>query len=158
MTPKTRKYLAAATLTLLALPAVAFAARRAALPAPGLLLQRMTQRLDLTPQQVEEIRGILKAHQAELESEVAAIKAAREKMFDTIHADSFDEAAIRSASAKVGSAESELAVTRGEIAHEIRGVLTPEQQAEAKKALADLKTFVEQILDLIHSRFVAGLG
>lgn len=158
MTPQTRKYLAAATLTLLAVPAVAFAGRRAALPAPGFFLQRMTQRLDLTPQQVDEIRGILKSHEAELEAEVGAIKTAREKLFDTIHADTFDEAAIRSASAKVGTAETELAVTRGEIAHEIKGVLTPEQQAEAKKALADLKSFVEQILDLIHSRFVAGLG
>ena len=158
MTPKTRKNLAAATLTLLAVPAVALAARRPALPAPGFFLQRMTQRLDLTPQQVEEIRGILKSHEAELEAEVGAIKTAREKLFDTIHAETFDEAAIRSASAKVGSAETELAVTRGDIAHEIKAVLTPEQQAEAKQALADLKVFVEQILDLIHSRFVAGLG
>jgi Spy/CpxP family protein refolding chaperone len=152
---KTAKILAAAAVTLL-IPAVLFAGRRTSpplipsLPDPAAIAKRIVQELDLTPEQVQEIRDILASHKAELTAELTAVKTAREQQFDAIHVDSYDEAAIRAAGERVGQAETELAVTRGKIVSEVRAVLTPEQQAEAKALLANARARVESFLNRLR--------
>ncbi|HEV8579728.1 MAG TPA: Spy/CpxP family protein refolding chaperone [Thermoanaerobaculia bacterium] len=151
---KTSKLLAVTAAALL-IPAALFAGLRrgAQVPAaPGDVAKRVVERLDLTPQQVDQIRTILVSHKAELTAELARIKEARSHQFEAIHAATFDEAAIRAAGRAVGQAETELAVTRGRIVSEIRPVLTPEQQAEAKEMLADARAFVGSFLERLRER------
>lgn len=151
---KTSKILAVTAATLL-IPAVLFAGLRRGVQtpsAPGGVAKRVVERLDLTPQQIEQIRAILASHKAELTAELARIKEARTHQFETIHADAFDESAIRAAGRAVGQAETELAVTRGKIVSEVRTVLTPEQQTEAKEMLADARAFVESFLERLRER------
>ncbi len=144
-----------ATAAALLLPAALFAGfnRSVQTPTPGGIARRVVERLDLTPQQVEQIRTILGSHKTELAAELARIKEARTRQFESIHADAFDEAAIRAAGRAVGQAETELAVTRGRIVSEIRQVLTPEQQAEAQEMLADARSFVESFLERLKTRW-----
>ena len=151
---KTSKILAVTAAAVL-LPAALFAGlnRSASPPAgPGALARRIVQRLDLTPQQVGQIRAILASHKAELTAELARVKDARTQQFEAIHAEAFDEAAIRAAGRAVGQAETELAVTRGKIVSEIRPVLTAEQQAKAKEMLADARAFVEGFFERLQQR------
>src|SRR5579872_1126528 len=110
---KTTAKIALASAVLL-IPAALFASRQAATCCQGGadgIVQRIARKLDLSPQQIQEIRAVFAAHKAELGAELAAVRTAREHQFDAIHAASFDEAAIRSAAAEVGQAEAALAVT-----------------------------------------------
>lgn len=155
MTQRTRKTIGILALALLVGPALVWGARatlRSPLAGGGAMVQRMVQKLQLTPDQIAAIKQILKSHQAELQSEIQAVVKAREGLFDAIHADTSSESAIRSAASVAGQAESDLAVTRGTIVQEIRGVLTPEQQAEAKQLLADFKAHIEDLVAIVQSR------
>jgi Spy/CpxP family protein refolding chaperone len=152
-TTKTVAFSSALLLSLFLAAGAGHAARRpAASSTTGGLGRRIVQRLDLTPEQVQDIRTIFGAHKEELTSELDRVQAAHAHLFDTIHAETYDEAAIRAASAQVGKAESDLAVTRGKLVTEIRQVLTPEQRAEAKKMLGDTRSFVEGLIDRFRER------
>lgn len=151
---KTTAKIALASAVLL-IPAALFASRQAATccqGGPDGIVKRIARKLDLSPQQIQEIRAVFAAHKAELSSELAAVKTAREHQFDAIHTADFNEAAIRSAATEVGQAETALAVTRGKLVAEIRPVLTAEQQAQAQQMLAQAKARVEGFLDKIRQR------
>jgi len=154
-----RKILALAGVAVL-VPALLFAATRGArtLHGSGMMARRIAERLDLTPQQIQDIRGIFTAHKTELDGELDQVQQARSRLFDAIHADIFDEAAIRSASTAVGQAETQLAVTRGRIVSEVRATLTPEQQERAKDMLADARAFGHGLMDRLRSRLADPLA
>ncbi|HYU31894.1 MAG TPA: Spy/CpxP family protein refolding chaperone [Thermoanaerobaculia bacterium] len=149
----TRKTIAAVAATALLVPALLAAAGQAVHePEVQGLAQRVIERLDLTPEQVKEVRGILASHKDELTFELKRIQATRGTMFDAIHADTFSEAEIRNAAGAVGRAEADLAVTRGKVAQEVRKVLTPEQQAKAKEVLADARAVVQGMISRMVER------
>ena len=151
---KTTAKIALASAVLL-IPAALYASRQAATCCQGGadgIVKRIARKLDLSPQQIQEIRAVFAAHKAELSSELAAVRAAREHQFDAIHASEFKEAAIRTAAAEVGQAETALAVTRGKLVSEIRPVLNAEQQPQAQQMLAQAKARVEGLLDRIRQR------
>ena len=112
-------------------------------PFGGVIVERLTERLDLTPAQVDDIRAILESYRDELKSGFLAVKSARGELFDAIHAEVFDEDAIRDASAAVATAQADLAVTRGEVVQEVRTVLTPAQRQEARELIETLRAFVD---------------
>jgi hypothetical protein len=135
---KTTAKIALASAVLL-IPAALFASRQAVTCCQGGadgIVKRIAQKLDLS-------------------AELAAVKTAREHQFDAIHTADFNEAAIRSAAAEVGQAETALAVTRGKLVAEIRPVLTAEQQAQAQRMLAQAKARVEGFLDHVRQRLQA---
>jgi Spy/CpxP family protein refolding chaperone len=146
-------------LALVLTPTLLFATQRRALGAGnGPLMQRAMQRLDLTPEQLAQVKDILRAHQQELQAEITAVATARGAMFTAIHADPPSETVIRAAAKAVGAAEANLAVTRSAVVQEVRQVLTPEQQAELKNILADARAFAQDLLERIQQRFAAFVG
>ncbi|HBL28130.1 MAG TPA: hypothetical protein DD490_14955 [Acidobacteria bacterium] len=150
---RTTKTIAALAATALLIPALVLAAHRSSRAGfPHGLAKRAVERLDLTPEQVQDVREILAGHKQELAGELARIKDARGKLFEAIHAETYSEPAIRNAAAAVGRAEADLAVTRGQITQEVRQVLTPEQQAEAKEMLADVRAFANAFADRLRDR------
>ena len=126
--------------------------------APGAMARHIAQRLDLTPQQIQDIRGIFKNHQQELQGELTGVEQARTHLFDAIHAETYDEAAIRSASATVSQAETQLAVSRGKIVSEVRAVLTTEQQAKAKDLLSDARALGHGFMDHVRAHIADPLA
>jgi Spy/CpxP family protein refolding chaperone len=157
MRTRTKVLLTLGLVTALALP-LAAAARRPAPGPGGVLVDRAVQRLDLTDEQKGEIRDILAAHKAELERELMAIKTTRTALWDAVHADTPNDAAIRSAAAAVGKAEGDLGVTRADIVQEVRAVLTSEQQAELEEMAGDLRAFVQSLVERIRERVDSALG
>lgn len=105
----------------------------------GGFAQHIAQKLGLSDNQTQQVQGILANHKAEISSGIDRLKTAKTALFDAIHADSFDESAVRAAAANVAQAEADLAVSRAKIVSEVRGVLTPDQQAKAKELLASFR-------------------
>lgn len=88
---------------------------------------KILEKLNLTQKQQEQIDAIIKAHQEKKQVLSENIKNAEKAIHETIHADTFDEKAIRNASKTLSADMEEMAVLRGKIFAEIRPILTPEQ-------------------------------
>ncbi|MGE5234635.1 MAG: Spy/CpxP family protein refolding chaperone [Acidobacteriota bacterium] len=156
MNPRNRRIAAVAALGVALAATAAWGAHAAIARRPlaggGFLFQRIAARLQLTPDQVQQVKQIVRSHQAELDAEITAVAVARRGLFDAIHAESFSEPAIRAAAGAAGRAESDLAVTRGAIVQELRAVLTPEQQSTATQMLQDLEARVLDRVEMFRSR------
>ena len=104
-------------------------------PEPGLMLERMTQHLELTPDQTEALEQLFNTHRESVQADRQLLRDARQALADRIHAEAFDELAIRDAAASVAVLQAEQAVARGAFLQEIRGVLTPDQQAKLEESM-----------------------
>lgn len=136
--------------------AAAAAPRRPLTPAaPASIVLEAIERLDLSASQRAEIREIVGDHRDELAVELAAVRSARSGLFDQIHAETFDEAAVRAQAAAVAAAEAELAVTRASLVQQLRAVLTEEQRQEAAAMRETAKTLVGTVIDAIAARLAA---
>jgi len=131
-----------------------FPQQQLALPA---VLQAVSAQLDLSDEQKQEIAAILKANKDELKADIASVIEARTALFETIHADVFDEGAIRAAAKSAGDAEAELAVLRAEIVQSVRAVLTPEQQQKLQELKASLKDRIESRIEQLKAKLEAWL-
>ena len=88
---------------------------------------KFLEKLDLTQQQQDQVKAIMDQHQSEKQTLHENTKNAKKALRETMHADTFNEQAIRSASKTLSAAMEEMAVFRGKIFTEIRPLLTPEQ-------------------------------
>jgi Spy/CpxP family protein refolding chaperone len=154
--------IAAIAATAILVPALLFAAAGGphgmGMHAPGAMARHIVQQLDLTPQQIQDVRGIFKAHQQELQTELTGVEQARTHLFDAIHGETYDEAAIRSASATVAQAETELNVSRGKMVSEVRAVLTAEQQTKAAELLAHVREHGHGFMDHLRAHLADPLA
>lgn len=124
----------------------------------GPVLERVAQRLELTPEQRGEIRAIVLDHAPEVAAALRDVKAERFELFAEIHSHPPIESEIRAASAKVAAAEAELAVARAKLADEIYQTLTPEQQEELRAMEEDLLAMVEAVASRIRDAVEAWLA
>jgi Spy/CpxP family protein refolding chaperone len=121
----------------------------------GGLVRHVIKQLDLSPDQIQQVKTIFASHKADLSTELAALKTSRGQLLDAIHADTAgapDDTAIKTAAVAVGQAEGNLAVTRAKILGEVRQVLTPDQQAKLKTMLAKARSFGDRFFSHIESR------
>lgn len=95
------------------------------------------KRLDLTQEQRAQVRDIISAHREEMRSHADALAAARETLMETMEAESLDESAVREAHRALAGVKEEMAVLRARMFHEIKGILTPEQNARLVQMRAE---------------------
>lgn len=135
--PQIRKavVIAAAILVLVPLVAVAghFGNRPEGSFGHGFLMGRMVERLELAEGQRDEIHGILEASREQIAPLMIERSRLERELAEAIHAEVFDEAAVRELAGKLGEAGAELAVQRGRSVQQVMAVLTPEQRAEARQ-------------------------
>jgi Spy/CpxP family protein refolding chaperone len=117
----------------------------------GDMVKHIVKQLDLTPDQVQQVKTIFANHKAELTTEVAALKTTRGTLFDAVHADTLDEAAIRAAAAQESQAHVDLALTHAKMLGEVRQVLTPEQQPKLKALLTHVRGLSDKIFSHIQA-------
>lgn len=142
---------ALALAVLLALPAVA--GPRPAPHGPGamwggpgdaaMFFEHLKYRLELTDDQKAELERIGEARHPEFQALHEKMAPAHTALFDAMHADVFDEAAIRSAAAAVAVIDADFAVARAALFRDIRAMLTPDQQEEAKEMIGEMRAFHE---------------
>ncbi len=130
------RWLMAAAVAVAAWTAVAWAAPPAAAhsaPHGEWMLERLAERLELSDAQVETLRGLWTAHREQMAPLHEQAIDLEEVLEAAIHAEDFDEGALRAAARQLADARVELAVARARFGQEIRQVLTPEQRAEMRE-------------------------
>jgi len=118
---------------------------------PG--FERLAERLDLASDQLEAIRAVRQSHREELHSAFEEVQSAQWALRQQIHAEVFDETAIREAAGALGLAEAEAAVQRARVSQEVRDVLTAEQQQELRELLEQRRAFMEDNASRFKERF-----
>jgi protein CpxP len=91
------------------------------------MLQHMATELELTDEQVDQAHQILDQHKIENETARESVRAAHDTLADLMHADSFDETAIRVAAEELAAAQTEMIVAHAMVMRDLRDLLTPEQ-------------------------------
>ena len=102
------------------------------------MLRMLGPQLNLTDAQKEQIKTIAESHREEWKALGDRERLAHEALTAAIMADTMDEALIRSKSAELGVVQADVAVASARARAEVWQILTPEQQAQAKKLQADL--------------------
>jgi Spy/CpxP family protein refolding chaperone len=118
----------------------------------GEMMHKVAAKLDLTDEQKSGIREVFKSHRTELRDAMEKVRAARDEQNNAIHGDSFDEAAIRSAAAKLAASEADFAVLRGRVATEVQALLTPEQKIKAKELFSEARSFRKGMFERFHGK------
>jgi len=138
-------------------PALLFAAVAAQHAQHQGMAQHIAKKLGLSDEQTQQVQGIFANHQSELSGQFDRLKTAKSALFDAVHADSFDESAVRAAAANVAQVEADLAVSHAKIASEVRAILTPDQQAKAKELLANAHSRAQSMGERMHHHMMGGL-
>jgi protein CpxP len=92
----------------------------------------MMNRLNLSDQQREQLRGVADSHRDELRPLVERERTARGALQAAITSDSFNEGTVREQANAVAQVEADLAVLRARAFSEAFQILTPEQQSRLK--------------------------
>jgi len=123
-----------------------FAAGDVSAPARSKILQRISEKLNLTDDQKTQIKTVFAGEKDTLVSLVSRLHEARKDLREAIHAGSATEASVRSASATVASAEADLAVERMKLYGKIAPILTDEQRQKISQFEQRVDDFAENIL------------
>jgi len=94
--------------------------------------------LDLTDAQKDQVKGIMDSHRDELKGVGDRAMTARQALQSAVVADVLNEGLIRARAAELATVESDLAVAHARIYADVFRILTPEQQAKAKEAQAQM--------------------
>jgi periplasmic protein CpxP/Spy len=101
----------------------------------GHFFKRLAKQLGLNDQQKSQAKSILEASRAQNKPYFQALMTERHQMRELMLSGSADEAAIRAQSAKIASAEADLAVQRAKEAKQLLALLTPEQKTKLNTIL-----------------------
>ncbi|MBZ5639870.1 MAG: periplasmic heavy metal sensor [Acidobacteriia bacterium] len=104
-------------------------------PGPEQHLERILGTLNLTTDQQAAIDKILSSHRDAAGDEQKSMMTARVALMGQIHAETFDEQAIRQAAAAVAALEADQSVTMAKTLNEVRTVLTADQRARLQQSL-----------------------
>jgi len=122
----------AAALVLVLVPAMLIAQPMMGRPlgpedAPGFMAARALQHLDLTDTQKDQLKGLVESHRDTMRDRMKAMFEARESLNKAIHAEPYNEQAVRTAAQKVGQLETDMALSRAQMRQQLKSILTPEQ-------------------------------
>lgn len=109
-------------------------------------LLALRSELDLTSEQRERIRAIVKSHRQEIVAALRPVVDKRQALRDATLAENANEAAIRAAADELGKAIGDAAVVGSKIKAEVRQVMTPEQREKINKFRQQSETAVDTFL------------
>ncbi len=87
----------------------------------------LLQRLNLTPEQIDQIRGIRRTSESEGHALLRRVSAARRALDEAIYADQADEALVQERARELAEAQAAVTRMRAQVEWRIRNVLTPAQ-------------------------------
>ena len=99
--------------------------------------------MQLTDEQKARTAAVVQNHRGEIQEALKKSGEARRAVFDAIHAEPFDEQAVRRASRKAAAIEEDLNVLRGRLTAELRALLTPQQRTAMDRMKSDLELSIE---------------
>lgn len=108
--------------------------------------------LGVTDEQKAEVKEILRQYQPTVQPLIQQFVVERRTLRELVHAETVDEAAIRAQVKKSAKVGADLAVARAHVAHDIRGVLTPEQIKQLAEMTEDVDARIDHFLDRVAKR------
>jgi len=121
-------------------------------PARARILQRIKEKLDLSDEQVVQIRDVLKADRSSLTDLLTRLHTARTSLRSAIQSGDATEASVRSASAKVAAVEADLAVERLRLYGKISPILTDAQREKLGQMQAGLDDAIDRVIQRASAR------
>lgn len=110
-------------------------------------LRALRGELDLTPEQWQSIRAVLRSHDTEIRRVARSLRADHQAVAAAVRAETIDEAAIRAATAKMTESLGDAAVLRAQIRQEIAPLLTDAQRDQLEAFVGDLEQTVDEALE-----------
>jgi len=133
--------IALAAIAALAISPVMLQAQRGPGPGPhhgrGRMIERIFDRLDLTDDQKEAVHEAMMGHREQTQPLFEEKISRRRALGKTIHADPFDEGAVRQAAADLAAVDADLAVMKAKMFQKINTVLTAEQRERMVELIED---------------------
>ncbi|HEU4400924.1 MAG TPA: periplasmic heavy metal sensor, partial [Candidatus Polarisedimenticolia bacterium] len=117
----------------------------------GFGLHRVLADLNLSDDQKESLKAILKDERSTIEPLLDRKMTAHKALFEAIHAATLDESAVRSAAKKAAAADVDLAVEKAVLFSKMRGILSDEQRVKVDALLERLEAKVGKRIDLGRS-------
>ncbi len=99
-------------------------------PDPERMMQRMSEKLDLSAQQQDQLGALFEANREGVQAGRDEMRSARETLKETVAAETLNESAIRQAAAVVAALQTEHALSRAAFLQQVREILSAEQFAE----------------------------
>ena len=96
-------------------------------------------RLGLTQAQQEQVQAVMEQNRQATRTAEERVREVRQALQDAVTADSVNEGAIRAVATELGLAEGDAAVQRAYVHAAVWQLLTPEQQAAAREAKAEMQ-------------------
>src|SRR6185369_17512621 len=94
--------------------------------------RRIGKKLGLTDAQKTQAKAIFQGNRDVVKPIIASLRTERSNLQSLMHADTIDEAAIRSETAKIAGIQADLNVNRAKVGAQFRAILTPSQLAILK--------------------------
>jgi Spy/CpxP family protein refolding chaperone len=105
--------------------------------------------LDVTTEQREKIREILKRHKSELAAALHPVVEKRRALREATLAENANEATIRAAADELGKSIGDAAVVGSKVKADVRAVLTPAQREKVTQFRQQSESAVDKFLDEI---------
>lgn len=103
----------------------------------GQMIERIFERLDLTDEQQEAVHDTMLQHREQMRPLHEQRMEKQRALGKAIHAEYFDENAVRQAAAGVAAVDADLAVMKAQMFQEINKILTPEQRERMNELIDD---------------------
>lgn len=117
---------------------------------PSPVLERLAQRLELSEDQRETLRSVVRQRGPEIVDGLEAIKNSRLELFAAIHRHPATESEVRAASAAAAEAQADFAVLRSELVDALYAELDAEQREEMAAIETDVVTLAEALATRIR--------
>jgi Spy/CpxP family protein refolding chaperone len=118
----------------------------------GSIMGHLLKGLDLTAQQKQQIKGIVRGHRADLLSAKIAVTQARENLLTVSTGGAFDASAIQTAYGELATAESAMTVLRAQIFSQVMPVLTADQQTKVKDRIARIEQHMQNTVTKLQGK------
>lgn len=114
--------------------------------------QRIKEQLDLTSDQIAQIKARLKSEKGNLTGLLTRLHDARSQLRAEIQKSDATESSVRAAAAQVAAVESDLAVERLKLHDKISPILTPDQREKLNRMEAGLDQLVDRTINRLKAK------
>jgi Spy/CpxP family protein refolding chaperone len=122
-------------------------------PGPMGMLQNLPEDIALTDQQKVEIRQVMDQARTTMDPLMTARDEKQKAVFDAMHADPLDEAAIRSAVQSLSSVDADIAVARARTHAQVMSHLTQQQKDYVEQQVQERQSNRGRMHNFRHQRW-----
>jgi Spy/CpxP family protein refolding chaperone len=120
-------------------------------PFSGQLGERIKEKLDLSDDQLAQIKNQFKSEKDNLTTLLTRLHAAHTQLRAAIHKADATETSVRAAAAQLSAVEADLAVERLKLYGKISPVLTADQREKLAGVEAGIDQFIERVINRIDT-------